>query len=99
MKRRGNCYVTCEALYHLLGGKKSGWKVLRMPWEGDMHWYLMRGLFESVNPVPIVLDPTVKQFKKKPTMFHRKNLSVGCGFLTKRPSKRAREMMKRMLWQ
>lgn len=19
--RRGNCYVTCEALYHLLGGK------------------------------------------------------------------------------
>ena len=22
-KRRGNCYVTCEALYHLLGGKAA----------------------------------------------------------------------------
>lgn len=24
-KRRGNCYVAAEALYHLLGGKAAGY--------------------------------------------------------------------------
>jgi hypothetical protein len=90
---RGNCYVTCEALYHLMGGKKVGLVPNYMKHEGETHWFLTldvghpRGL--------IVIDPTVRQFRTKPNY----DKGRGSGFLTKRPSKRAREMMKRMVWQ
>jgi hypothetical protein len=86
-KRRGNCYVT-EALYHLLGGKKAGYVPYRVRHEGDVHWYLMLDR-------TYIIDPTVKQFKTPPPY----EKGRGSGFLTKRPSKRAREMMKRMVWQ
>jgi hypothetical protein len=43
----------------------------------------------------LIIDPTRKQFKTKPNY----NKAVGCGFLTKKTSKRARELMKKMLWQ
>lgn len=32
--RRGNCYVTSEALYHLLGGKAAGWTPHSLKHEG-----------------------------------------------------------------
>ncbi len=32
--KNGNCYVTCEALYHLLGGKKAGYKPMYIKHEG-----------------------------------------------------------------
>jgi hypothetical protein len=94
---RGNCYVTCEALYHLLGGKAAGWTPMVMRHEGDTHWFLakvkrFRGLSE---PILDVLDPTVSQFRKRPD--YRK--ARGCGFLTKQPSKRARELMQRLVYQ
>jgi hypothetical protein len=38
---RGNCYVTCEALYHLLGGAAAGYIPHRVRHEGDVHWYLV----------------------------------------------------------
>lgn len=85
---RGNCYVTSEALYHLLGGKESGWKPMRMRWEGDTHWFLKRH-------DGMILDLTTLQFKHKPNYA----LAVGCGFLTKKPSKRAQSLMDKMLWQ
>lgn len=85
---RGNCYVTCEALYHLIGGKKSGWKPMVMRHEGDTHWFLL-------HKSGTVLDPTVKQFKKKPDYTKAR----GCGFLTKKPSKRAKIMMEKLLYQ
>lgn len=85
--RRGNCYVTCEALYHLLGGKRSGWTPAYLKHEGDTHWFLRQG--------ELILDPTVKQFKTKPDYGKAK----GCGFLTKQPSKRAKVLMKTLLWQ
>lgn len=88
-KRRGNCYVTCEALFHLLGGKNSGWVPHHVPHEGDMHWYLQRDKRDDM-----ILDPTASQFKTPPP-YH---LGVGCGFLTKGPSKRARALMEQMLW-
>lgn len=94
MKRRGNCYVTCEALYHLMGGKKAGLIPHTVLHEGDTHWYLVREPDHPEGP-EFIIDPTVKQFKTKPP-YH---LGRGRGFLTKRPSKRAREMMKRMLFQ
>jgi hypothetical protein len=97
---RGNCYVTCEALYHLLGGKAAGWKPMTMRHEGDTHWFLAKssGLWEQGTSGPrfsIVLDPTVSQFETKPDY----EKARGCGFLTKQPSKRAAELIKRMLWQ
>lgn len=85
---RGNCYVTSEALYHLLGGKRAGWVPMRVPYEGDMHWFLFN-IHTGQR-----LDATVRQFKTPPP-YH---LAVGCGFLTKKPSRRAVSLMKRMLW-
>jgi hypothetical protein len=87
--KRGNCYVTCEALYHLLGGKKAGWKPMNMVHEGDQHWFLQHQFAD------FRVDPTVKQFKSIPDYSKAK----GRGFLTKKPSKRAKELMKLLLWQ
>lgn len=71
---RGNCYVTSEALYHLLGGKKAGWKPMRVKHMGDMHWYLQ-------HKSGVRLDVTRDQFFKEPP--YKK--ARGCGFLTKHP--------------
>lgn len=95
-KLRGNCYVTCEALWHLLGGMKSNWTphVYRFA-SGETHWFLRH------NVLHIVLDPTRKQFTKL-SDWEMKNLyyeARGCGFLTKKPSRRAAKLMKEMLWQ
>lgn len=87
--KRGNCYVTCEALYHLLGGKESGWKAMVMHHEGDTHWFLQH------KDTELILDPTVKQFTTQPDY----SKARGTGFLTKKPSKRAQLMMEKMLYQ
>ena len=89
MKRRGNCYVACEALFHLLGGYASGWHPRYVKHEGDTHWYLLQ---KETN---LILDPTSSQFKTKPDY----TKSKGCGFLTNHPSKRARELMEKIVWQ
>lgn len=72
-----------------MGGKKAGWKPMRLKHEGDTHWYLV-----NVNTTQKI-DPTVTQFKTRPLYIKGR----GCGFLTKKPSKHAREMMEKMLWQ
>lgn len=107
-KTRGNCYVTCEALYHLLGGKKAGYVPHRLKHEGDTHWYLVKRFpFPPVEGTSltkmkiwqivgsVIIDPTASQFKTPPDY----SKGVGAGFLTKKPSKRAREMMKKLVWQ
>jgi len=87
---RGNCYATCEALWHLLGGSGSQWQPMNVRHEGDSHWFLRhRGWTD------IVLDPTRSQFKT-PVPYRQ---ARGRGFLTKSPSKRACELMARMVWQ
>lgn len=88
MIKRGNCYVTCEALYHLLGGKRAGWKPMHMRHELDSHWFL-----KHVSGV--IMDPTSKQFESMPDYSKAK----GKGFLTKRPSKRAVKLMSVLVWQ
>ncbi len=85
---RGNCYVTSEALYHLLGGKAAGWKPMYMRTETDTHWFLKH---ES----GMILDATASQFAK-PIDYSK---ARGKGFLTKYPSARAMELMYRMIWQ
>lgn len=79
---RGNCYVASEALYHLLGGKASGWSPMVMRTATDTHWFLKRSS-------GLILDPTVSQFKSPPNY----KLAHRCGFLTKQPSKRAVVLM------
>lgn len=94
--RRGNCYVTCEALYHLLGGKAAGYTPHTVRHEGDVHWYLVRTIGTRTRvDMSLVVDPTASQFETPPP-YH---LGRGRGFLTKQPSKRAREMMRRMVYQ
>lgn len=85
---RGNCYVTSESLYHLLGGKKAGWKPMVMRHEGDTHWFIRH------NSGTIV-DATATQFKTRPDYTKAR----GSGFLTSSPSKRAILLMKEMVWQ
>jgi hypothetical protein len=85
---RGNCYVTAEALFHLLGGKKAGWKPMTMRHEGDTHWFL-----QHVNGT--VVDPTGVHVSDTPPD-HTK--ARGCGFLTKQPSKRAAALMEQLTW-
>ncbi len=87
---RGNCYVTTEALYHLLGGKRSGWLPRVMRTATDTHWFLYH------RRTGQILDATVRQFSRggKPDYARGRT----CGFLTKRPSKRAKELMEKMLW-
>ena len=91
--RRGNCYAASEALYHILGGKKAGWKPMRFPLEGpdtkmDTHWFLK-------HSSGLIIDPSVRQFKSKPDY----SGGIGSGFLTKKPSRRARQLMEVLTWQ
>lgn len=94
-KRKGNCYAAAEALYHILGGKRNGWRPMVMHLKGgDTHWYLQ-------SNTGWILDPSRLQF---PGRHHRpgKNYWMdgkGCGFLTKKPSKRARKLIKALTWR
>jgi hypothetical protein len=85
---RGNCYAASEAAFHLLRGKAGGWKPMRMRYKNDTHWFLKH---ES----GLILDLTAQQFKKPPDY----SRAVGSGFLTRKPSKRAREVIQKLLWQ
>ena len=86
-KRKGNCYVTAEALYHLLGGKDSGYVPHTVKHEGAVHWYLVHrkhwpkgGWVErTYGPIDTVVDPTASQFKTQPNYAKGR----GRGFLTK----------------
>ncbi len=79
----GHCYVASEALYHLMGGRKSDWVPHNIKHEGDQHWYLKN---KSTGEI---IDPTAGQFKT-PVPYH---LGRGKGFLTAEPSKRAAQLI------
>ena len=101
----GYCYVASEAIYHLAGGRHTGLVpvVLRAPWPPrrlttqarrcaelvrGTHWWLED---RSVDP-PRAIDVTAGQFRPRLTRAERR-LARGCGFLTKRPSVGAREII------
>lgn len=99
MSRRGNCYYASEALFHILGGKRAGWKAMRVTCtkrgaiNTETHWFLR-------HKSGLEVDPAGLQFKAKgwwPKPDYRK--AVGSGFLTKRPSRGARALMRRLTWQ
>jgi hypothetical protein len=82
----GHCYVASEAYYHLKGGEHSGLKPMHVNHEGEPHWFLQHK--ESGENV----DLTASQFKT-PVPYDK---AKGKGFLTKQPSKRAQELMRRV---
>lgn len=88
-RRRGNCYVASEALFHLLGGKRAGWKPMSMSCNGDTHWFLK-------HASGLIVDPTAKQFGAMVPVYSR---ARGRGFLTAEPSARAKALMDRIVWQ
>jgi phage gpG-like protein len=85
----GHCYAASEALYHLLGGKEKGYKPMRgKGLNNETHWWI-------VDKDGNKLDPTAEQFYfvgLKPPY----EAGKGSGFLTKNPSKRAQEIIKRI---
>lgn len=87
-RRRGNCYVATEALWHILGGRRSGWKVMRVPTAQDNHWFLQRG--------KLILDPSRRQFRKLLPFYAG---AKRAGFLTRQPSKRAKALIQQLTWQ
>lgn len=88
---RGNCYATSEALYHLLGGKRAGWKPMHLNTKlTGPHWFLK-------HKSGLILDATAKQFPRNVKVDYSK--AVGCGFLTKKPSQLGQQMMSTMLWK
>jgi hypothetical protein len=79
--------VASEAFYHLVGGKKAGYKPMTITHEGVVHWYLL-------GPGGVV-DLTAGQFDTPVPYEHGR----GRGFLTKQPSKRAQKLMERSCTQ
>lgn len=77
-KFTGHCYVASEALYHLLGGPASGLVPQVIRHEGGTHWYLKNRTTGNIT------DLTKGQFKTVPPYEQGR----GCGFLTRKPSRR-----------
>jgi hypothetical protein len=87
----GCCYVACEALYWLLGGKGSGLVPVcaRLHegggYRGETHWWL-----EDREDGERVIDPTFDQFGGAPVEFVGRTRK---GFQTNYPSARAAALM------
>lgn len=81
----GHCYAASEALYHMLGGKAAGWTPVVLQHEGGSHWFL-----RDRTGAPV--DATGDQFST--AVPHA--LGRGTGFLTRQPSARAAEIMRRV---
>ncbi len=84
----GQCYVAGETFFHLCGGKKAGWKPMNVRHENSSHWYLKHN-------DGMIVDITAKQFNTA-VPYH---LGRGRGFLTKKPSARAKKLIERINYE
>lgn len=82
----GHCYAASEALYHLLGGKKVGLKPMNMRVDGVSHWFLRADNGMIIDPTALQFDPPGLDYSP----------AKGRGFLTRHPSKRATEIIRRV---
>jgi hypothetical protein len=82
--RSRSCYPAAEVVYHAGGGRRAGLTPIQQRHQGRSHWWV-RG------PGGEVLDPAADQFSR-PVPYER---GKGKGFLTKKPSKRARALARR----
>lgn len=79
----GYCYIASEAFVHSM---PRGYKPMFLRWEGAPHWFVL-------SPTGKVIDLTAEQFKTRPDY----GKARGKGFLTKHPSRRARELLRTVL--
>jgi len=85
----GHCYVATEALWYLLRGCEGGWRPKRgQDSTGIVHWWLENDKGE-------ILDATAVQYTSQGVEPPYDNGRFG-GFLTKEPSKRAKELIRRL---
>jgi len=85
----GHCYAASEALWHLLGGMGSDWRpVVGNHPEYGPHWWLVNSAGER-------LDPTAEQFSDLGTTPPYEHGGKK-GFLTREPSARAAEIIRRV---
>lgn len=92
----GHCYAASEAIFHMLGGVGQGWgaQVLTSrTWpeglrKGQTHWFLKNRLTGAI------IDATSGQFGN---LVPKHEAGVGCGFLTRTPSRRAAEIISRVV--
>lgn len=86
----GHCYHAAEALWHLLGGRDSPWKPMRVrEADGMTHWWLQH------RETSEIADPTADQYRRvgeEPPYAQGK----GGGFMTAQPSKPAAEIIHRV---
>lgn len=78
------CYPASEAFYHAVCGQTRGYTPVQAKHEGISHWWV-RG------PQGKITDLTAKQFRK-PVPYDK---GRGRGWQTKKPSKRAVELMRK----
>lgn len=81
----GHCYVASEVYFHIKGGYDQGYQVYRVNHRGDTHWFLK-------NESDEVIDLTAEQFDE-PIPYEQ---ATKTGFLTKEPSKRAKQVIKEL---
>lgn len=81
----GHCYAASEAAYHLLGGRAAGWSARVLRHEGGTHWYIQ-------HSGGTILDITAPQFTTPVPYTAGRRI----GFLTLAPSRRAREIIRRL---
>ena len=86
----GHCYIASEALYHLIK-RNLGFRpcYTHLP-DGGTHWFLMTPCDGQI------LDPTWDQFPKRERGMWIYTNAISCGFLTKNPSNRAKELIRRV---
>ena len=82
-KTFGHCYLATEVAYHLLGGKKQGWKPMYLKCEDGSHWFLKHSTGR-------IFDVTSGQFEGEEILYQN---AIGKGFLTREPSQRAQKLM------
>lgn len=82
----GHCYVASEAFYHLSGGSDSNYCPMYMKIDGITHWFLKD---DNDN----IVDITAGQFDFDLDYSQARKAA----FLTKKPSKRSKILMSRII--
>jgi hypothetical protein len=84
---KGHCYVATEAAYHLFGKKAGFVPFVCKHDDGTTHWWLQN------SNTGAILDPTAPQLNGNKSVYKKGRRG---SFLTKKPSKRAAELIRRV---
>lgn len=81
----GFCYIGTEALFHMIGGIKSGFKPVYLKEGEETHWWL-------INDAGVILDVTFDQYDNTPPYHMGKKAGFMNGY--GKPSRRAAVLIK-----